>query len=100
LDFEPKDSLPPSELPLSIFQKGLHEGLTMKKQINYKPGTDKVLSPRIVNYSVRWGKLVLITANISTDTYHLKAYRKVLHSLWEGGYSHKDAAHLIITGDA
>ena len=62
-------------------------------QKHYKPGTTKVLSPRAGNYSVRWGRLVLITAALNPDDKNLK---KQVVDLWKIGYSHKDAAHILI----
>jgi hypothetical protein len=65
----------------------------MKNHINYKPGTSKVLSPRSGNYSVRWGRLVLINASLNPDD---KTIKKKVVELWTNGYSHKDAANILI----
>ena len=58
----------------------------------YKPGTRRLLSPRDGIYSVRWGRLVMKTANLAET----KDLREEVAGLWRDGYSHKDAAHILL----
>lgn len=63
----------------------------MQNKRVFKPGTQKVLSPRPGNFSVRWGRLVIQTAGLPET----KEIRKQVVDLWRTGYSHKDAAHIL-----
>lgn len=59
---------------------------------HFKPGTEKVLSPRQGDFSNKWGKLVLQNAGVDNPN---KAIKAKLVELWRIGYSHKDASIAI-----